>query len=107
MNGRDGLRVMSRYHKEVRKIFNSVGLEISRLKRTRFGPIFLPSKLAKGKYIELSNKDIDSIKKAYRGFFRSGENRKTAIEKIESEFPKTKVIQKILDFIKHSNRGII
>ena len=34
-------------------------------------------------------------------------NRKTAIEKIEIELSKTKVIQKILDFIKHSNRGII
>ena len=54
--------LMSGKNKEVRKIFNSVGLEISRLKRTRFGPIFLPSKLAKGKYIELSNKEIDSIK---------------------------------------------
>ena len=54
--------LMSGKNKEVRKIFNSVGLEISRLKRTRFGPIFLPSKLAKGKYMELSNKDIDSIK---------------------------------------------
>ena len=54
--------LMSGKNKEVRKIFNSVGLEISRLKRTRFGPIFLPSKLSKGKYIELSNKEIDSIK---------------------------------------------
>ena len=54
-----------------------------------------------------SKKDINSIKKVYRGFFRSGGNRKTAIEKIESESPKTKVIQKILDFIKYSNRGII
>ncbi len=54
-----------------------------------------------------SKKEIDSIKKAYKGFFRSGENRKTAIEKIKLEFPETKVIQKILDFIKHSSRGII
>tara|TARA_Y100001978_G_scaffold60496_1_gene54450 strand:- start:2 stop:436 length:435 start_codon:yes stop_codon:yes gene_type:complete len=52
-------------------------------------------------------KDMDLIKKAYKEFFRSGGNRKTAVEKIESEFSKTKVIQKILDFIKHSNRGII
>ena len=54
-----------------------------------------------------SKKEMDSIKKVYRGFFRSGGNRKAAIEKIESEFPKTKVTQKLLDFIKHSNRGII
>ena len=54
--------LMSGKNREVRKIFNAVGLEISRLKRTRFGPIFLPSSLKKGGYIELSNKEIDSIK---------------------------------------------
>ena len=54
--------LMSGKNREVRKIFNAVGLEISRLKRTRFGPIFLPSSLKKGSYIELSDKEIDSIK---------------------------------------------
>ena len=49
-------------NKEVRKIFNAFDLEISRLKRTRFGPIFLPSSLKIGKTMELSNKEIDSIK---------------------------------------------
>ena len=54
--------LMSGKNREVRKIFNAVGLEISRLKRTRFGPIFLPSSLKKGAYIELSSKEIDSLK---------------------------------------------
>ena len=54
--------LMSGKNREVRKIFNAVGLEISRLKRTRFGPIFLPSSLKKGGCIELSSKEIDSIK---------------------------------------------
>ena len=54
--------LMSGKNREVRKIFNAVGLEISRLKRTRFGPIFLPSSLRKGEHIELSTKEIDSIK---------------------------------------------
>ena len=54
--------LMSGKNREVRKIFNAVGLEISRLKRTRYGPIFLPSSLKKGSYIELSSKEIDSIK---------------------------------------------
>ena len=54
--------LMSGKNREVRKIFNAVGLEISRLKRTRFGPIFLPSSLKKGGYLELSSKEIDSIK---------------------------------------------
>ena len=54
--------LMSGKNKEIRKIFNSLDLEISRLKRTRFGPIFLPSSLKKGTTIELSNKEIDSLK---------------------------------------------
>ncbi len=54
--------LMSGKNREVRKIFNAVGLDISRLKRTRFGPIFLPSSLKKGSCIELSSKEIDSIK---------------------------------------------
>ena len=54
--------LMSGKNREVRKIFNSMDLEISRLKRTRFGPIFLPSKLKKGDYLSLSNKEIDALK---------------------------------------------
>ena len=54
--------LMSGKNKEVRKIFNAFDLEISRLKRTRFGPIFLPSSLKIGKSMELSNKEIDAIK---------------------------------------------
>ena len=54
--------LMSGKNREVRKIFDAVGLEISRLKRTRFGPIFLPSSLKKGGHIELSTKEIDLIK---------------------------------------------
>ena len=48
--------LMSGKNKEVRKIFKAFNMEISRLKRTRFGPIFLPSNLRKGKCVELSNK---------------------------------------------------
>ena len=54
--------LMSGKNREVRKIFNSVGLEISRLKRTRFGPLFLPSSLKQGSHILLSKNEIDSIR---------------------------------------------
>tara|TARA_X000001036_G_scaffold152881_1_gene145136 strand:+ start:2514 stop:2948 length:435 start_codon:yes stop_codon:yes gene_type:complete len=54
-----------------------------------------------------SKEDRELIKQAYKIFFRLGLNRKNAIKKIESELPKTKVIQNILEFINHSNRGII
>ena len=54
--------LMSGKNKEVRKIFKAFNMEISRLKRTRFGPIFLPSNLRKGKCVELSNKEVDALK---------------------------------------------
>ena len=37
-------------------------MEVSRLKRTRFGPIFLPSTLKIGTSLELDDNDISSIK---------------------------------------------
>ena len=54
--------LMTGRNKEVRKIFNEMGLEVSRLKRTRFGPIFMPSSLKKGQYLNLSNKEIELLK---------------------------------------------
>ena len=47
---------------KVRKLFESVEMEVSRLKRTRFGPIFLPSTLKIGTSLELDDNDISSIK---------------------------------------------
>jgi 23S rRNA pseudouridine2605 synthase len=54
--------LVSGKNREVRKIFQSLDLEVSRLKRTRFGPIFLPSTLKKGKTILLSEKEISELK---------------------------------------------
>ena len=55
----------------------------------------------------ISREDRDLIKKAYKLFFRSGLNRKNAIEKIKVDLPETKVVQNILQFINCSERGII
>ena len=49
-------------NKEVRKLFESMGLQVSRLKRLRYGPIFLPDNLAEGKFAELTDKDIIKIR---------------------------------------------
>ena len=49
-------------NREVRKLFESVEMEVSRLKRTRFGPIFLPSTLKIGTCLELDDNDISLIK---------------------------------------------
>ena len=49
-------------NREVRKLFQSIDMEVSRLKRTRFGPIFLPSTLRKGDCKELDDQEITSLK---------------------------------------------
>jgi 23S rRNA pseudouridine2605 synthase len=55
--------LISGKNREVRKIFNHFDMDVSRLKRTRFGPIFLPSTLSKGKSKLLSRPEIEELSK--------------------------------------------
>ena len=48
-------------NREVRKLFESQGLEVSRLKRVRIGPIFLPSTLKEGSCINLTEAQIKEL----------------------------------------------
>ena len=50
-------------NREVRKLWESQGLKVSRLKRVRFGPIFIPSTVRRGKYQELGKADIAKLLK--------------------------------------------
>ena len=47
------------------------------------------------------------IKDVYKIFFRSENNRKTALEVIKSQYPNNKIVKDIINFIKLSKRGII
>ena len=49
-------------NREVRKLFESQDLEVSRLKRVRIGPIFLPSTLKEGECVTLSETQINELK---------------------------------------------
>ena len=49
-------------NREVRKLFESQELEVSRLKRVRIGPIFLPSTLKEGECVNLSEAQINELK---------------------------------------------
>ena len=49
-------------NREVRKLFESQDLEVSRLKRVRIGPIFLPSTLEEGECVNLSVAQINELK---------------------------------------------
>jgi 23S rRNA pseudouridine2605 synthase len=48
-------------NREVRKIFESQDLEVSRLKRVRIGPIFLPSTLREGSCMNLTESQIQEL----------------------------------------------
>lgn len=49
--------IMEGRNREVRRLWEAVGAQVARLKRVRFGPVFLPAKLRPGQYEELSPKD--------------------------------------------------
>lgn len=48
-------------NREIRKLFESQGLQVSRLKRVRFGPIFLPKGLREGDWAELKSNDLEKL----------------------------------------------
>jgi len=51
-------------NREVRRIFESQGLKVSRLLRTRYGTVILPRELRTGRWMELDKTDIDNLTKA-------------------------------------------
>lgn len=48
-------------NREVRRLFESQGLKVSRLLRTRYGSVSLPRELRTGRYLELDRGDIDKL----------------------------------------------
>lgn len=48
-------------NREVRRLWESQGLTVSRLKRVRYGEVFMPSKLKKGQWLELPQRDVDVV----------------------------------------------
>ena len=48
-------------NREVRRMFEAVGMTVSRLMRVRFGPINLPSRLKRGKSMELNEVEIGRL----------------------------------------------
>ncbi len=53
--------VMEGRNREVRRLWESQGLVVSRLKRVRFGPVFLTSELTMGRYREMDQREIDIL----------------------------------------------
>jgi 23S rRNA pseudouridine2605 synthase len=53
--------VMEGRNREVRRLWESQGLVVSRLKRVRFGPVFLNSDLPMGRWRELTQGEVDIL----------------------------------------------
>ena len=53
--------LMEGRNREVRRLWESQGVEVSRLKRVRFGPLVLPSTLVAGRWLELRPEEIDAL----------------------------------------------
>tara|TARA_A100001388_G_C28751552_1_gene492476 strand:- start:690 stop:1406 length:717 start_codon:yes stop_codon:yes gene_type:complete len=52
-------------NRAVRKLWNSLGYEVSRLKRVRLGPIFLPPNLKAGEFRYLENEEFQKLVKDF------------------------------------------
>lgn len=55
--------LMEGRNREIRKVFEHLGLTVSRLKRVRFGPVILPTRLRVGNFLEVSPTDVSAIKR--------------------------------------------
>lgn len=53
--------VMEGRNREVRRLWESQGVKVSRLKRVRYGNIFIPSHVRVGQWIELNHKEVSDL----------------------------------------------
>ena len=48
-------------NREIRRLVESQNLKVSRLIRTRYGPLNLPSHLKRGQFMEIEKKNLEKI----------------------------------------------
>lgn len=53
--------LMEGRNREVRRLWESQGLKVNRLKRVRFGPVFLPSKAKVGRWVEMEDNEVNAL----------------------------------------------
>lgn len=53
--------LMEGRNREVRRLWESQSLKVNRLKRVRFGPVFLPSKAKIGRWVEMDETDVGAL----------------------------------------------
>ena len=63
-------------NREVRRLFESVGCIVSRLKRVRYGPIILPSWLKVGQWASLQADDVRQLHRLLKLPYHTGQTSK-------------------------------
>lgn len=53
--------VMEGKNREVRRLWESQGVTVSRLKRVRYGCVFMPARIPVGTWVELNQKEINNL----------------------------------------------
>jgi 23S rRNA pseudouridine2605 synthase len=53
--------LMEGRNREVRRLWESQGLTVSRLKRVRFGDVFIPPKVKQGQWVEMARSEVNSL----------------------------------------------
>ncbi len=54
--------LMEGRNREVRRLWEAVGVRVSRLKRVRYGAVFMPSRMKVGRWEELSPEDVQVLR---------------------------------------------
>lgn len=53
--------LMEGRNREVRRLWESQGMKVNRLKRVRFGPVFLPSKAKIGRFVDMDDIEVNAL----------------------------------------------
>ncbi len=53
--------LMEGRNREVRRLWESQGLTVSRLKRVRYGEVFIPSRVKQGQWVEMEGKEVKAL----------------------------------------------
>ncbi len=94
-------------NREVRRLFEAIGLMVSRLMRVRFGPVSLPSRLKRGQMLAMEDKDVrELLEWAELAIPRSPQRQMSARERDQAGRPFTPKAKPGSPTIRSSKSGI-
>lgn len=76
--------VMEGRNREVRRLWASQDVEVNRLKRVRYGSVFLPSECKVGTWVEMPNKEVNDVRSRL-GLSKIAFARRTQDERMEMD----------------------